>query len=38
MPKDKDRTLNPAAAARKAEKARAIKKGMVISILPPPPD
>ena len=26
MPKDKDRTLNPAAAARKAEKAKALKK------------
>lgn len=26
MPKDKDRTLNPAAAARKAEKVKALKK------------
>ena len=30
MPKDKDRTLNPAAAHRKAEKQKALKKG------PPP--
>ncbi|KAL8721472.1 MAG: hypothetical protein Q9181_007697, partial [Wetmoreana brouardii] len=27
MPKDKDRTLNPATAALKADKARALKKG-----------
>ena len=27
MPKDRDRTLNPAAAQRKADKAKALKKG-----------
>jgi len=30
MAKDKDRALNPAAAQRKAEKQKALKKGALI--------
>lgn len=34
MPKDKDRTLNPAAAQRKLEKQKALKKGSTLSSPP----
>jgi hypothetical protein len=31
MPKDKERSINPAAAHRKAEKQKALKKGISLS-------